>query len=198
MERLPTFHDGVVKTIDAFTQLARSRRTSLAMESNRSVDDDIIDQLCELASWAPSHKRTWPWRFASFTGDGRLRLGTTMATDMADADFGDETKRAKTQNKYLRAPAVVVVGCEPHPNEMLHAENRDAVAAAIQTLLLGATALGLASFWSTPALTHPPKVLDLCSFSPDDRIVGVIYLGWPSGTSPAPEREPVEVVRIRQ
>ncbi len=121
-----------------------------------------------------------------------------MATDMADADFGDDAKRTKTQDKYLRAPAVVVVGCEPHPNEMLHLENRDAVAAAIQNLLLGATALGLASFWSTPALTRPPKVLDLCSFSPDDRIVGVIYLGWPGGTCPVPERDPVEVVRIEQ
>ena len=168
------------------------------MESSRSVDDDIIEQLCELASWAPSHKRTWPWRFASFTGDGRSRLGTTMATDMADADFGDDAKRIKTQGKYLRAPAVVVVGCEPHPNEMLHLENRDAVAAAIQNLLLGATALGLASFWSTPALTRPPKVLELCGFSPDDRIVGVIYLGWPGGTCPVPERDPVEVVRIEQ
>ena len=187
-----------MKTIDAFTQLARGRRTSLVMESDRSVDHDIIDQLCELASWAPSHKRTWPWRFASFTGDGRSRLGTTMATDMADADFGDDAKRIKTQGKYLRAPAVVVVGCEPHPNEMLHLENRDAVAAAIQNLLLGATALGLASFWSTPALTRPPKVLDLCGFSPDDRIVGVIYLGWPGGTCPVPERDPVEVVRIEQ
>jgi len=185
-------------TFDGFTRLARSRRTSLVMESDRSVDHDIIDQLCELASWAPSHKRTWPWRFASFTGDGRSRLGNTMATDMADADFGDDAKRAKTRGKYLRAPAIVVVGCEPHPNEMLHLENRDAVAAAIQNLLLGATALGLASFWSTPALTRPPKVLNLCGFSPDDRIVGVIYLGWPGGTCPVPERDPVEVVRIEQ
>jgi nitroreductase len=185
-------------TFDAFTQLARSRRTSLLMDPARSVDHDIIDQLCDLASWAPSHKRTWPWRFASFTGDGRSRLGDTMAADMADADFGDDAKRTKTQGKYLRAPAVVVVGGEPPPNEKLHHENRDAGAAAIQNLLLGATALGLASFWSTPALTRPPKVLNLCGFGPDDRIVGAVYLGWPGGTCPVPERDPVEVVRIEQ
>ncbi len=46
-------------------------------------------------------------------------------------------------------------GAHRDDNEMLHAENRDAVAAGIQNLLLGATTLGLASFWSTPALTQP-------------------------------------------
>ena len=119
-----------------------------------------------------------------------------MADDMATADYGEDAKRAKTRGKYLRAPSVLVVGCEPHPNEMLHIENRDAVAAAIQNLLLGATALGLATFWSTPALTRPPKVLDLCGFDTDDRIVAVLYLGWPNGDCPAPERPPVTITTI--
>jgi nitroreductase len=183
-------------TFEMFGELARSRRTSLLMDQERPVDAHLVDELCELASWAPSHKRTWPWRFACFTGNGRARLGSTMADDMDDADFGDEVKRDKTRSKYLRAPNVLVVGCEPHPNEMLHQENRDAVAAAIQNLLLGATALGLASFWSTPALARPPKVLDLCGFDAEDRLVGVIYLGWPAGECPTPERARVDVLRI--
>ena len=110
--------------------------------------------------------------------------------------FGDEAKRAKTRTKYLRTPVTLVVGCAPHENEMLHDENRDAVSAGIQNLLLGATALGLASFWSTPALTQPPRVLELCGFEPDDRIVGIIYLGWAERTCAAPERPPVDVTVI--
>ena len=171
-----------------FARLVRARRTSLLMDRDRPVDDRLVEQLCELATWAPNHKKTWPWRFALFTGDGRATLGETMATDMIAVDFGDEGKRAKTRGKYLRAPSVLVVGCTPHDNEMLHDENRDAVAAGIQNLLLGATSLGLASFWSTPALTSPSRVLDLCGFDADDRIVGIIYLGWPDGVCEAPER----------
>ena len=166
------------------------------MDRERPVDPALIQQVCEVAAWAPSHKRTWPWRFASFTGGGRELLGDTMADDMMNADYGDDAQQAKTRTKYLRAPSVLVVGCEPHPNEMLHIENRDAVAAAIQNLLLGATALGLATFWSTPALTRPPKVLDLCGFEADDRIVGVLYLGWPNEECPAPERPPVSITTI--
>jgi nitroreductase len=182
-----------------FEQLAaliRERRTSLLMDRERPVEAVLIDALCDLACWAPNHKKTWPWRFAEFIGDGRARLGETMAADMIAADFGDESKREKTRGKYLRAPSVLVVGSTPHPNEMLHQENRDAVAAGIQNLLLGATSLGLASFWSTPALTRPPGVLELCGFTPEDRIVGVLYLGWPDGDCAIPERPNTSVTRI--
>jgi nitroreductase len=183
-------------TFEQFAELARSRRTSLLMDRNRPVERTIVDELCELASWAPNHKKTWPWRFAEFTGQGRARLGESMVADMVDADFGDDVKRTKTLTKYLRAPTVLVVGCTPHDNAMLHDENRDAVAAAIQNLLLAATARGLASFWSTPALTRAPRVLELCGFDPDDRLVGFVYLGWPGGTCAAPDRPPVMITRI--
>jgi nitroreductase len=177
-------------TFDQFAELARSRRTSLLIDRDRMVDSNLIEDLCEVAGWAPSHKKIWPWRFACFTGDGRARLGETMVRDMVEADLGDDVKREKTRSKYL------AVGCAPHPNEMLHLENRDAVAAAIQNLLLGATAMGLASFWSTPALTSPARVLDLCGFDPADRLVGVLYLGWPDGTCAAPARPRTPVSRI--
>jgi nitroreductase len=79
---------------------------------------------------------------------------------------------------------------------MLHAENRDAVAAGIQNLLLGATALGLASFWSSPALEQPEAVLELCEFDPDDRLVGIVYLGWSAQDCPAPERPAPRITHV--
>jgi nitroreductase len=181
---------------EEFSDLVRSRRTSMIVEQGRDVPLEVITELCALATWAPNHKKTWPWRFAVFTGNGRARLGDTMADEMERVGFGDETKRVKTRAKYLRTPATLVVGCAPHDDEMLHAENRDAVAAGIQNLLLGATTLGLASFWSTPALTQPPAVLELCGFEPVDRLVGVIYLGWAAQPCPAPPRPEVSIVHV--
>ena len=134
----------------------------MIVDRERSVPEPLVARLCGLATWAPNHKRTWPWRFALFTGDGRRRLGETMATDMVDADFGDDGKREKTRTKYLRTPATLVVGSAAHANDMFQIENRDAVSAGIQNILLGATTVGLASFWSTPALARPPRVLKLC------------------------------------
>ena len=183
-------------SFDDFTRLVRDRRTSMIVDQSRAVDPAIVAELCRLVTWAPNHKKTWPWRFALFTGEGRSRLGATMVDDMIAASFGDEGKRAKTATKYTRTPAVLVVAAAAHDNDMLDLENRDAVAAGIQNLLLGATTLGLASFWSTPALTQPPTVLDLCGFDPTDRLVGMIYLGWAEGTTPSAERPAVELTHI--
>lgn len=168
------------------------------VDPDTEVPIDVVEQLCELVSWAPNHKKTWPWRFAYFTGEGRRRLGETMVADMVEADVGDEGKRTKTATKYLRTPGVLVVGCAPHDNEMLHLENRDAVAAGIQNLLLGATTIGLATFWSTPAITSPPLVLELSDFDVDDRIVGLIYLGWAERAADVPPREPIDLVHVER
>ena len=183
-------------TFDQLAAVIKGRRTSMLVDKECEVPAAFVEQLCELASWAPNHKKTWPWRFALFSGEGRRRLGETMVADMVAADHGDEGKRLKTADKYLRTPATLVVGCAAHDNEMLHVENRDAVAAGIQNLLLAATSMGLATFWSTPALTQPTRVLDLCGFEPDDRIVGIIYLGWAERMCDAPQRPPVDLTVI--
>ncbi len=78
---------------------------------------------------------------------------------------------AKARVKYLRAPAMLVVGSSsPDPGRVL--EDGYAVAAGVQNLLLGATAAGLASFWSSPPVLDAPGVLELAGFAaghPDRR-----------------------------
>lgn len=183
------WHDGAVSdALPDFASIAaliRARRTSMAVDKEREVPAGLVNDLCELATWAPNHKQTSPWRFTYFTGEGRRRFGETMVADMVAADFGDEGRRSKTAVKYLRTPGILVVGCAPHDDEMLDTENGYAVAAGIQNLLLAATTLGVATFWSTPALARPGRVLELCGFGPDDRIVGVLYIGWATDRTPA-------------
>ena len=188
-----------VPDVDTVRALIRARRTSMAVDKQREVPLEVVTDLCELATWAPNHKHTRPWRFAYFTGEGRRRFGETMVLDMIDADVGDEGKRAKTATKYLRTPGTLVVAAAPHEDEMLNVENQYAVAAGIQNTLLAATALGVATFWSTPALPHPRRVLELCGFEPSDRIVGVLYVGWATDRVPAPsEHSPPDVTHIER
>jgi nitroreductase len=67
-------------------------------------------------------------------------------------------------------------------------ENRDAVSAAIQTLLLGATAAGLASLWSTGAAARSGRIAELVDLDPSDTIVGLVYVGWPTSEPECPPR----------
>jgi len=180
-------------SFDELSDLIRSRRTSMIVDKTRDVPVEVVERLCELAQWAPNHKRTWPWRFALFTGDGRQRLGEAFVADMNDRDFGDEGKRAKTLTKYTRTPAVLVIGAAADDNPTRHDENRDAVAAGIQNILLGATTLGLATYWGTAPLIDSPRVLELCGFKPDVRLVNVMYLGWALDSPAPPERPTVEL-----
>lgn len=183
-------------TSDAFAtvrDIVQSRRTNMLVDREREVPEGIIRDLCELALWAPNHKRTWPWRFAAFSGDGRVRLGDACAQDLISAGSDDEIKIKKVRSKYTRVPAVLVIGSAPDEHPTFHEENRDAVSAGIQNALLGATALGLASFWSTAPVIDGQHTLSLCGFEPGTRLIGMIYLGWPSGEALPGMRPDLEV-----
>jgi nitroreductase len=57
-------------------------------------------------------------------------------------------------------------------------EEMEAVACSIQNILLSATALGIASFWSTGGMALKPAMKDFLQLGPDDHVVGVVYLGY--------------------
>lgn len=164
----------------------RSRRTSMFVD-DRPVDTRTVEELCELAAWAPCHKRTWPWEFALIAGTARSRFGNAIADVMEIA--GEEEQRvAKTRTKYLRTPSILVVGSSAGDTSTRTAENRDATAAAIQNLLLAATARGLATFWSSCPRGCNDTVVDFCRFSQGSTVVGILYLGYSSQAVEAPLR----------
>ena len=49
----------------AVDEVIRSRRTHLLMDPADEVPPELIERLIDLATWAPNHKRTWPWRFTA-------------------------------------------------------------------------------------------------------------------------------------
>lgn len=187
--------------LDSFAALVHARRTNLHVDPDRAVPDALLERLCELARWAPNHKRTWPWCFSAFTGDGRRRLGAAFVDDLRACAGGvvDDRLQAKidkTAVKYLRAPTMLVCGARRDERASVDRENGYSVAAGLQHVLLGATAVGLASFWSSPPVTPSPNALACCGFEPDTTIVGVVYLGWPVSDAPVPPRPEITVHHI--
>ena len=174
-------------TPDELAGAIRSRRTSMLVDKQRPVPRDLVQQLCDLAQWAPNHKRTWPWRFAVAEGDGRARLGEVIAEAM-ELHGDDPEKVVKARGKYLRTPTSLIVGAAPGDSELRTAENRDAVAAGVQNILLAATANGLASYWASCPKGANEVVADLCGFETGSIVVAIIYLGWATESVVAPER----------
>jgi nitroreductase len=172
--------------------LMRSRRTSMLVDRERPVPRDLVEQLCELAQWAPNHKRTWPWQFAVVEGPGRARLGDAIA-DAMEAHGDPPEKVAKARGKYLRTPTSVVVGSAPGDSTLRTAENRDATAAGVQNMLLAATAHGLASYWGSCPKGANDAVVALCGFEPASHVTAIVYLGWATDDIGTPERPPVQL-----
>ena len=180
-------------TPEGFAALASARRTNMKVDPAREVPRELVEQLCELAQWAPNHKRTWPWRFCMVT-DGRGRFGNAIADVMAAQ--GDPAEKVdKTRTKFLRTPCLLVVGSAAGDTPLRTLENRDAAAAGVQNILLGATSLGLASYWGSCPKGANDAVAALCGFPADTFVVAIIYLGWASESVTPPAR-PGVVLRL--
>jgi nitroreductase len=88
---------------------------------------------------------------------------------------------------------MVVIGAAAGDSPLRTDENRDAAAAGVQNLLLGATAAGLASFWSSCPKGANEVIAELCGFSPATTIVALVYLGWPTRDAEVPARPPLDL-----
>ena len=150
------------------------------MDSEHAVPDELIDRLLRVTTLAPNHKRTWPWRFAVLTGPAHDRLGELVA-DYEARRGGRAGRVEKARRKYVRSPVVVLIGSAWQPDPVRRVEDRDAVAAGIEHLLLRATAAGLASHWATGTWMGDPAVKAYAGLDADDELVALVYLGWPKG-----------------
>lgn len=180
----------------AVGEVIRSRRTSLLVDPDDEVPEDLIALLVELACWAPVHKRTWPWRYTVITGDARWRFGEALAAVAAAEGAVPPEKVAKLRVKYARSPVVLLVWVALADDAVRAREDRDAVAAAVQNLLLAATAFGLGNHWaSLPEGLHD-AARRFAGLDEDHDLVALVYLGWPTGAAPVPVRPPAQITWI--
>jgi nitroreductase len=161
----------------------RSRRSNLNVDHDRPVPREVVDELIGLAIEAPNHYRTNPWRFVVLGGQARVRLGEVVARAYAEQANVKESAVERQRVQFLRAPTVVVVASAGDPDPIKHFENKHAVAAGLENILIGATAAGIASAWkSGPGMTDPAiseLVKEELGLAPEDEIVGFVYLGYP-------------------
>lgn len=165
---------------DELHNIIRSRRSSLLIDPARDVDPHIISELCEVVQWAPNHKRTWPARLAVVRGESRSHLGNAIADVMA-AQGEDKNKVQKARTKYMRSPVVIVAASATGDTDTRTRENTFAVAAGVQNMLLLAHQHGLACLWGSPANGANDAIAKLCGFADDTIVMGLIYVGWPTG-----------------
>jgi nitroreductase len=151
----------------------RTRRTHKAF-APEPLPPEQIGELLELASWAPNHNLTVPWRFRVI---GPQTLGRLK-----------EIAGPEGAAKLDRAPTLVVVSCVLDGDPVEEEEDLHATAAASYIVLLAAHARGFAGYWRTPGLLRGEEGRAAVGLPEEERFVGLLHLGYPRQEKPAPER----------
>ena len=171
---------------------AIASRRSLGRVRPDPVPRALVEELLEAAVRAPNHHLTAPWRFVVLAGAARRALGEAHAAAVARADPGlSAAAREKEAGRLERAPVVIVcVAAGEGADPVTRREDRDAVAAGVQNLLLAAHARGLGAMWRTGAMVDEPEVRAHLGLADGAEIVGFVYLGWPWDDVPGPTPRP--------
>lgn len=180
-------------------EVIKNRRTIYPEKySSRVVQKDIIEKLLNSAIWAPTHGKTQPWRFHVFMEDGRLSLSNTLGNIYANQYKGEsfnEVKHKKLKNRPLLSSAIIAVSMKRDVTEKIpEIEEIEAVACAIQNMLLTATAYGLGTFWSSPKIIYTQEMNAFLKLEKEDKCLGLLYIGYPSEDWPSGQRKPIEYV----
>ncbi len=151
----------------------RTRRTHKAF-APEPLPREQLEELLELASWAPNHNLTVPWRFRVVGPESLARLKRAAGPEGAA--------------KLDRAPTMVVVSAALSGDPVADEEDLHATAVASYIVLLAAHARGLAGYWRTPGLLRGEEGRAAVGLPASERFVGLLHLGRPRQERPAPPR----------
>ncbi|MBV8234288.1 MAG: nitroreductase family protein [Acidimicrobiia bacterium] len=162
------------------------------------VSDDVVAQVLDAATFAPSAENTQPWVFVVVRHEAararlveltrQVWLGARAREEkhldariLADVDTG-------VAEGFARAPvALVVCGDAGHAFERTLPSS---VFPATQNLLLAATALGLGSALTTLATAMTDDLVELIALPDHVKPMAVVFLGWPAKKLGPPRRTP--------
>lgn len=180
-------------------------RQMIRRYTDQPVSEETISLLIEAATRAPSPHNRQPWRFVVVRGDARARLAQAMGSRLREDLTRDgmppeliEKDAARAYQRISAAPALILaclsmadmdVYPDARRNQAEHWMAGQAVAAAIQNMLLAATELGLGACWMCAPLFCPGVVIETLNLPEDWQPQALITLGWPAPGEPARRRE---------
>jgi nitroreductase len=153
----------------------RGRRTHKAYRP-APVPRETLDELFELARWAPNHHLTNPWRFRVLGPQALERLKQAAGPEAA--------------SKLDRAPTLVACSAVQTGDEVQDDEDLLATGVAAFIVLMAAHDRGLAGYWRTPDVLRTEEGREAVGMDQTEKFVGLIHLGEPVQEQRPPEREP--------
>ncbi len=169
--------------------------------NGQKIPNEQITAILELADWAPNHGLTEPWRFKVYedptvfcSQHAEMYKANTLADDFSEGVYTNLKQQGDKASHVIIA--MMKRGNLP---KIPVFEEMAATACAVQNLLLGATALNIASYWGTGGMALKPAMAQFLNLDDDDQVIGILYFGYadehPAGKRNVPMEEKVEWVR---
>lgn len=175
-----------------FDLIKRRRSVFPSTYINKPIAKSDIEKILEAANWAPSHKKTEPWRFKVIMGEKRAELGEFLSNTYID--ITEKPKQIKTK-KLLENPskagALIAICMQRDEKECVPEwEELAATAMAVQNMWLCCTEMGIGSYWSSPGLIkYMGEFFDL---NEGEKCLGFFYMGYYDTELPEATRGSIE------
>jgi len=171
-------------------------RRSIRSYLDKKVPEELVRQVIEAATYAPSAKNSQQWRFTVLTGESKKEL-----TDLFRRELNIVSERIGKDNMgssfsscriMEQAPITIIVW---NAGEEGWETETHSVAAAIQNMLLKAYALGLGTVWIGD-IFYTIDALEK-HFGKPWKLMAAVALGWPAHTpEPRPRKSVDEVAEF--
>lgn len=177
-----------------FFDVVRTRRSVRSYRAD-PVDDELIRQVLQAGMAAPSAGNRQPWEFIVIREDRALKEAIANVTYRGNSFITGEHQTWLTQ-----APVLIVICANVQRSAARYGWEHaykivlQDIAAAVENMLLAATALGLASCWvagfdqvALAALLNVPELVPP---------IAILPLGYATAMpTPPPKLDPKELVR---
>jgi len=159
-------------------ELIKNRRSVFPQQYNSApIAESDIWRILEAANWAPTHKRTEPWRFKVLTGERKDKLGTFLSKKYLETEVRPKQMKAKKLLENPRLAAAVICICmQKDPAGSLPVwEEVAATAMAVQNMWLCCTELKIGCYWSSPGLIA--YIGEFLQLQEGEECLGFFYMG---------------------
>lgn len=171
--------------MDFFEAVARRRSHKMLVAP--APDEAALERILQAAAAAPDHQLLRPWRFVIITGDAKDELSRRSIEELVRRQPSiTDGKVDKERRKLDRAPMVIAVAAAHVETKLPFSELVAAANAAVQNLLLAATALGFGTIWRSGAAVDDPWLKTELGLKTTDQLVAFVYIGTvPEEAAPA-------------
>jgi nitroreductase len=171
------------QSISILEKIIRERRTTKPVFFNGSrIPDQQVQELLELADWAPTHAHTEPWYFVVYAGEGVRQFCKDHAELYKQNTPPDRLITAtyeKLETMGQAASHVIALCMKRGDNPKIpEQEELVATACAVENILLGAAAREIGAYWGSGGMTYHPAMKTYLGLGEADKVLGFLYLGY--------------------